>query len=185
MHEETSFVSLLIVVALAALVPVITTQMRRLSVPVVVGEIIAGIIVGTSGLKLVGEDPWLEMLSTLGFAYLMFLSGLEVDFDAVIEQVTEMKASWKERLRSPLLLAVSSFFLTLALAFLASLGLQAGGLVEDPILMALILSTTSLGLVVPILKERGELRSHYGQTLLLASLVADFATMLLLSLIHI
>lgn len=181
MHQETSFVSLLIVVALAAVVPVITTQMRRLRIPIVVGEIIAGIIVGTSGLNLVGSDPWLEMLSTLGFAYLMFLSGLEVDFDAVVEQMTRMEGAWKERLRSPLLLAVLSFLLTLTLALLASLGLCAAGLVQDPVLMALILSTTSLGLVVPILKERGELRSTYGQTLLLASLVADFATMFLIS----
>jgi Kef-type K+ transport system membrane component KefB len=181
MHEETSYVSLLIVIALAAIVPVVTTQIRKVRIPVVVGEILAGMIVGRSGFNLVGEDPWLEMLSTLGFAYLMFLSGLEVDFDAVIDQVATMTGPLRERLRSPLVIALLSFALTLFIALAFALGLQSAGRVQDALLMALILSTTSLGLVVPILKERGELRTPYGQTLLLASLVADFATMLLIS----
>ena len=181
MHQETSFISLLIVIAVAALVPVITTQLRRVHLPIVVGEIIAGMIIGKSGFNLVGDDPWLEMLSTLGFVYLMFLSGLEVDFDAVAQQFTELGSSLKANLKSPLILAILSFLLSLVVAFLSALVLQAMGLVKDVILMSLILSTTSLGLVVPVLKERGELRSRYGQTLLLASLVADFATMLFIS----
>jgi Kef-type K+ transport system membrane component KefB/Trk K+ transport system NAD-binding subunit len=181
LHQETSFVSLLIVVGLAALVPFLTTQFRRIHIPVVVGEIVVGMIIGRSGFNLIGEDPWLEMLSTLGFAYLMFLSGLEVDFDAVIKQAEQLTGSWRDCLRSPILLAVVGFALTLTVAFLFSLALQAAGWVRDAVLMGLILSTTSLGLVVPVLKERGELRTPYGQTLLLASLTADFATMFLIS----
>jgi Kef-type K+ transport system membrane component KefB/Trk K+ transport system NAD-binding subunit len=181
LHQETSFVSLLIVVSLAALVPFLTTQFRRIHIPVVVGEIVVGMIIGRSGFDLIGEDPWLEMLSTLGFAYLMFLSGLEVDFDAVIKQAEQLTGSWRDRMRSPILLAVAGFALTLTVAFLFSLALQAAGWVRDAVLMGLILTTTSLGLVVPVLKERGELRTPYGQTLLLASLTADFATMFLIS----
>jgi Kef-type K+ transport system membrane component KefB/Trk K+ transport system NAD-binding subunit len=181
LHQETSFVSLLIVVSLAALVPFLTAQFRQIRIPVVVGEIAVGMIIGRSGLNLIGEDPWLEMLSTLGFAYLMFLSGLEVDFDAVVKQAGQLAGSWRDRLRSPILLALVGFALTLTVALLFSLALRAAGWVRDPVLMGLILSTTSLGLVVPVLKERGELRSPYGQTLLLASLAADFATMFLIS----
>lgn len=181
MHEETSFVSLLIVALLALGVPVITSQIRRVRIPTVVGEIAAGIIVGKSGLNLIGQDPWLILLSTLGFSYLMFLSGLEVDFNEMIGRASQMSGSLRERLRSPSMLAVLSFAATLSVAFALSLGLKAAGLVRDAVLMGLILSTTSLGLVVPTLKERGELRTRYGQSLLLASLVADFATMLLIS----
>ena len=75
--EEASFVPLLVVVALAFLVPLITSRIRRIRIPTVVGEILAGMIVGQSGLRLVGHDPVLEILSLLGFAYLMFLSGLD------------------------------------------------------------------------------------------------------------
>ncbi|HSR31046.1 MAG TPA: cation:proton antiporter [Anaerolineae bacterium] len=98
MEESHSFVPLLIVVLLAFVVPLILGRFKRLSIPVVVGEILAGVIVGDSGLGLVGHDPMLETLALLGFAYLMFLSGLEVDFDAVLPRPGMWQGSWKERL---------------------------------------------------------------------------------------
>jgi len=180
-HGETSFLSLLIVILLAAAVPMITTQMKRIRIPIVVGEITAGIIVGKSGLNLVSDDPWLALLSTLGFSYLMFLSGLEIDFSALIGRRGQPLPNGRSRLRSPTTLAFISFLFTLAAALVLSTGLYKADLVRDPILMALILSTTSLGIVVPTLKERRELRTRYGQTLLVAALLADFATMLLIS----
>ncbi len=55
----------------------------KLSIPVVVAEIIMGLIIGKSGLNLVVQgDTWLETLSVLGFIFLMFLSGLEIDFSS-------------------------------------------------------------------------------------------------------
>lgn len=181
MEHETSFASLLIVSLLAFVVPLLTTQLRRIRLPVVVGEIIAGIIVGRSGLNIVSEDPWLSMLATLGFAYLMFLSGLEVDFDMVAVQANQIRGSWRQLLRSPVTLGFVSFGITVAAGTAFAFFLRAQGWIQDPILMGLILSTTSLGLVVPTLKERRELRTMYGQALLFASLIADFATMLLIS----
>ncbi|HID64890.1 MAG TPA: hypothetical protein EYP49_19400 [Anaerolineae bacterium] len=181
MEESASFVPLLVVVALAFLVPLITSRIRRVRIPAVVGEIVAGMIVGQSGLKLVGHDPILEMLSLLGFAYLMFLSGLEVDFDAVLPRLGTWGNSWRERLSNPLSLGGLTFVLTVVLALGAAWGLHALDAADDPWLMALILSTTSLGLVVPVLKERDLLREPYGQSLLVSAVVADFATMLLVS----
>jgi Kef-type K+ transport system membrane component KefB/Trk K+ transport system NAD-binding subunit len=181
MEETQSFVPLLIVVALAFFVPLILSRFRRLSLPVVVGEILAGIVVGDSGLKLVGHDPMLEILSLLGFAYLMFLSGLEVNFDAVLPQPGTWQGSWKERVNNPLSLGVLTFVLTIGLALMAAWGLKLLGAADDPYLMALILSTTSLGLVMPVLKERGLTNQPYGQSLLVAAVIADFATMLLVS----
>lgn len=181
MEEETSFVPLLVVVALAFLVPLITSRIRRIRIPTVVGEILAGIIVGRSGLRLVGHDPALEVLSLLGFAYLMFLSGLEVDFGAILPRPAAWQGSWRERLGNPLGIGGLTFVLTLLLALLAAQGLHTLDAADDPWLMALILSTTSLGLVVPVLKERELTDQPYGQTLLISSVVADFATMLLVS----
>ncbi len=181
MEESHSFVPLLIVVVLAFLVPVVLSRFRRMRVPVVVGEILAGILVGDSVLKLVGHDPMLEVLSLLGFAYLMFLSGLEVDFEAVLPRSGAWRGSWKERLGNPLALGVLAFAVTLILAVAAGWGLHALDASDDPWLAALILSTTSLGLVMPVLKERGLTDRPYGQTLLVAAVIADFATMLLVS----
>jgi Kef-type K+ transport system membrane component KefB/Trk K+ transport system NAD-binding subunit len=181
MEESHSFVPLLVVVALAFLVPLVLSRFRRLRLPVVVGEILAGIVVGDSGLKLVGHDAMLEMLALLGFAYLMFLAGLEVSFDAILPKPGTWHGPWRERLSNPLSLGVMVFVATVVIALLAGWGLNALDAADDPWLMALILSTTSLGLVMPVLKERGLTEKPYGQALLVAAVIADFATMLLVS----
>ena len=181
MEESHSFVPLLIVVGLAFVVPLVLSRFRRLRLPVVVGEILAGIVIGRSGLHLVGEDPMLDILALLGFAYLMFLSGLEVDFDAVLPRPGAWQGSWKERLSNPLSQGTAIFVLTVGVALLGGLGLHMLDAADDPWLMALILATTSLGVVVPVLKERGLMNQAYGQSLLVAAVIADFATMLLVS----
>lgn len=107
MEESHTLIPLMIVVLLAFAVPLILSQSKRLVIPVVVGEIVAGIIVGDSGLKLVGYGPILEILSLLGFAYLMFLSGLEVDFGAVLPKASVLRGTWKARLSSSLALGFS------------------------------------------------------------------------------
>jgi len=179
--EEVSFLPLFIVVGLAFLVPLLVSRVRRACIPCVVAEILAGIVVGQSGLGLVGHDTVLQVLSMLGFAYLMFLSGLEVDFEALLPRTGGQRQTWKERLGQPLSLGVLAFVLTLLLSLLAGWGLSSLDAADDPWLMALILSTTSLGLVMPVLKERGLTATNYGQALLVAAVAADFATMLLVS----
>ena len=63
------------------------------------------------------------MLSALGFSYLMFLSGLEIDFDALQDSATRFAAGPSERLKSPLVLGIATFALTLAAGIALSFGL--------------------------------------------------------------
>jgi Kef-type K+ transport system membrane component KefB/Trk K+ transport system NAD-binding subunit len=181
MEHETSFVPLLVVILLAVVAPIATSRIKRVRIPTVVGEIIAGIIVGQSVLGLVTHDEILDILSLLGFAYLMFLSGLEVDFKALFPRQGVVRGSWRERLANPMYLGTLTFVLTVSLALVAAWGLHALDAADDPWLMALILSTTSLGLVVPVLKERNLMAQSYGQALLVSAVIADFATMILVS----
>lgn len=180
MNEHSTFLPLLLITVLAMVVPLLANRIRVIRVPIVVGEILAGIAIGQSGLNLVEPSPTLNFLAEFGFTFLMFLSGLEVSFETLFtaSEISDRRPAW----RRPLPLALLSFGLTLLLAMLAGLGLTASGLVNNPILMGLILSTTSLGIVMPILKERQLMSSRYGQTLLITSLISDFATLLLLSL---
>ncbi len=179
--EHDPLITLLLITALAAIVPLIATRFRHVQLPIVVGEILAGIIIGRSGLNLVEPSPTLDFLAEFGFTYLMFLSGLEVDFDMLVGggQDTRDTPWWKR----PIPTAFTVFLLTVSLGLLSSMWLARMGLVENPLLMGLILSTTSLGIVVPVLKERELLGSSYGQALLMAALVADFATLLLLTVV--
>ncbi|MGB7874003.1 MAG: cation:proton antiporter [Anaerolineales bacterium] len=173
---EPSFVPLLLVVVLAFLVPVMISRFRR--IPVVVGEILAGIIIGPSVLGLVhGDEPTLELLAEIGFAFLMFLSGLEIDFSILFAASKPKQANGP----SSLFLAGLSFVLTLILSLAMGFGLTAAGYVRDPWMMTLILSTTSLGIVVPVLKENRMSSGRFGQAILLAALLADFVTMFLVT----
>lgn len=162
--------------------PVILQRGLRLAIPLVVGEIIAGIIVGRSGFNLIADpNPWLDFLKTFGFAYLMFLSGLEVDFDLLRKRFADLESSDSEvKARNPVLLAFFSFALTLALSLAFAFGLAKLGYTRDVLIMALIFSTTSLGVVMPVLKERGVLQRELGQQILIVSVVGDFATVTLI-----
>lgn len=180
--NDISFVPLLVVIALSFVVPVALSPVRRLGIPVVVGEIAAGMLVGQSGLHLVSEDFVLKVLSVFGFAYLMFLSGLEIDFSGLTPRqgLRASKAGARLR-RNPFAIGGAAFGVTALCSLGVGFYLTGTGLVEQPWLMALILSTTSLGVVAPVLKERGLLADSFGQTLLVAALIADFVTIVLVS----
>ena len=183
MEESRSFLPLLLVVFLAFLVPIVLSRFKKLRLPIVVGEILAGIIIGRSGFGWVQHhDPALDLLAEFGFVFLMFLSGMEIDFSSLRlhRPPAEQKPTAKRQL-SPLAIGGSSFFLTLVLSSIVGYSLYRMGYVSDIWMAALILSTTSLGIVVPVLKERGLSTGRYGQTLLVAALIADFATMLLIT----
>ncbi len=170
---------LLLITALAAVIPVVVHRLGRYGPPLVVVEILAGIAIGHSGLDLVKVEGPLKFLAGFGFSFLMFLSGLEIDFGRLMPLGGRRpREKWWQ---GTIFLAGGSFVLTLVLATGVGYGLVLSGVEADGLLLGLILSTTSLGLVVPVLKERGLSEGRFGQALLTSALVADFMTLLLLS----
>jgi monovalent cation:H+ antiporter-2, CPA2 family len=132
MAEAHSFAPLLVVVMLAFLVPLVLSSVGgRLAIPIVVGEIVAGMIVGRSGFGWVLPDNGaLSLLKELGFVLLMFLSGMEIDFRSLrgIEpQQARHQSPW-----SPPSLAVLNFGATLVLAGAFAWGLKWIGATTDP-----------------------------------------------------
>jgi Kef-type K+ transport system membrane component KefB len=159
---------LLIIVAVAFAAPFLLGLAPGLRMPAVVLEIVAGIAVGPSGLGWVEIDATIEVMATLGLAFLLFLGGLEVDF---------------ERLRGPLLrVAAGGYALSLAIAVAVALAFAAGGLVETPLLVAIALGSTSLGVLIPVLKDTGRIESSLGQLVIAGGSIADFAAIVLLTL---
>ncbi|MDH3944508.1 MAG: cation:proton antiporter [Anaerolineae bacterium] len=182
MEDTRSFVPLLIVFSLAFAVPIVLSRIKGLRLPIVVGELAAGILVGRSGFGWVQHhDPVLDLLAEFGFVFLMFLSGMEIDFSSLGAaraggEDEKGKSKW-----GPLQLGITSFIATLVLSMGIGLWFVEQGFAENAWMMALILSTTSLGVVVPVLKEKGISGESYGQSLLVAALIADFATMFLIT----
>jgi Kef-type K+ transport system membrane component KefB/Trk K+ transport system NAD-binding subunit len=185
MEESLSFIPLLIVIFLAFLVPLILSRFKRFQIPIVIGEIIAGILIGPSLLNFVkGDETILVLLSEFGFVFLMFLSGTEIDFTNLSSKTIETeKINKVGKNPKPLQLSLIMFLLTLVLAIGFGFLFVHFGYTTSPWMLALILSTTSLGIVVPVLKERNMTTGRYGQTLLLAALIADFVTMFLITIL--
>ncbi|WP_409253452.1 monovalent cation:proton antiporter family protein [Bacillus sp. SCS-153A] len=182
MEHGASVASLVIVILAAFITPILLHRLKLNFIPVVIAEIIVGLILGRSGFDLVHYDMWLETLSTLGFIFLMFLSGLEIDFSAFSSsgKKKEVLPSGKpepNRLKVSMMIFAGIFFVSLALSYLFVLA----GLIDNAFLMTLIISTISLGVVVPTLKEAHIMKSGIGQIILLVAVIADLVTMILLA----
>jgi Kef-type K+ transport system membrane component KefB len=162
-----TFDNLLIVVAVAFAAPFLLGLRPQLRLPSVVLEIVAGIAVGPSVLGLAEIDQSIEVIALVGLAFVLFLAGLEIEF---------------EKLRGRVLrLTVLAFAVSFGIALLVALGLQGAGLIETPLLVAIILCATSLGVLIPVLKDAGEIDSTFGQLIVAAASVADFGAIILLS----
>lgn len=181
MEQHTSVTSLVIVIIFAFLTPILQHRFKFTIIPVVVAEIIVGLIIGKSGFNIVEEGVWLEILSTLGFIFLMFLSGLEIDFTAFSGKTSREKlANGKKEPNSFIVASVvfiGIFVISLGLSYVFVLT----GFIENAFLMTLIISTISLGVVVPTLKEAHITKSVIGQIILLIAVIADLVTMILLA----
>ncbi len=165
---DVSFSGLLIVAVVAFLAPLLLGLSPARRLPTVVLEIVAGIIIGPSVLGWVRVDMPISILSVLGLAFLLFLAGLEVEL---------------ERLRGRLLLFIGlGFLLSFVLALAVGYALYLGGEVVSPLLIAIILVATALGILVPVLKDAGESESNFGQLVIAGAMFAEFGSIILLSL---
>jgi Kef-type K+ transport system membrane component KefB len=164
---EIEFVNLLVVSAIAFCAPLALGLVPGLRIPAVVAEIALGIAIGPSGLGWVKIDEPVEIMALLGLAFLLFLAGLELD-------VRKLRG---ERLR----LAAAGFGASVVLGLVAGYGLKLAGLADAPMLIAVALVATSLGVVVPVLKDSGEAGTELGQLVIAAASIADFGAIILLS----
>src|SRR6266496_3812501 len=162
-----AFDNLLIVVAVAFAAPLVLGFFPGVKLPSVVLEILAGIVIGPSVLGIVHVDQAISVIALLGLALLLFLAGLEIEFDKLRGQV--------------LRLTLMGFAISFVIALLVALLLKATGLIETPLLLAIILCATSLGVLIPVLKDAGEISSTFGQLIVAAGTIADFGAVILLS----
>jgi len=164
---EISFTSVAVVAAVAVVAP-LALGLTGLRLPSIVLEILLGILVGPQLLGWASRDEPVQVLSIVGLAFLLLLAGLEVDY---------------ERFRGRLLrLTALGYVLSFGIALVVGLALKAGDLVRSPLLVAIVLSATGLGIILPILKDAGETSTPFGQVVIAGASIAEVVPIILLSL---
>jgi Kef-type K+ transport system membrane component KefB len=164
---EISFTSLAVVAAVAVVGP-LALGLTGLRLPSIVLEILLGILVGPQVLGWASRDEPVQVLSIVGLAFLLLLAGLEVDY---------------ERFRGRLLrLTALGYALSFGIALAVGLALKAGDLVRSPLLVAIMLSATGLGIILPILKDAGETSTSFGRVVIAGASIAEVVPIVLLSL---
>lgn len=132
----------------------------RLGLPAAVAEILYGLVLGQSGLRLLQRTSFIDFLAQLGFIFLMFLVGMEIDFNQL-----------KRQGRGRLLLAAG-----VAGAILLS-GILLARLAGLAPFLGLALGAMSVGVLLVVLAESGRLREPLGQTFLLVGSIGELLTL--------
>jgi Kef-type K+ transport system membrane component KefB len=162
-----SFTSVAVIAAVALVAP-LAIGMIGLRLPAIVVEILLGIVVGPQVLGWAANDEPVQVLSLIGLAFLLLLAGLEIDF---------------ERLRGRLLRITGiGYLVSFGLAVVVGYALRAADLVKSPLLVAIILSATGLGVILPILKDAGQTTTPFGGVIVAGSSIAEIGPIVLLSL---
>jgi len=147
----------------------VATLPGRFVPPVVVVELLLGILVGPQVLDIVGIDGFTEFFANLGLGMLFFFAGYEIDF---------------ERIRGrPLELGALGWLLSIVLAYGIGGALAAAGIVVSFLYTGSAMATTAIGTLIPILRDRGELKTRFGTYLLAAGGVGEFGPILLVTLV--
>lgn len=169
--------SMLIIMLAALIIPIAMARFKVSSVPTAVAEIVAGILLGKSAFNIVQETSSLTLLSSLGVIILMFLSGMEINFDLFKKAPGQKKRDAK----SPVSIAVLSFTAVIITAFILGVILYFMGLFSDVLLATILFSTIALGVVIATLKEKEILGRPMGQTILLTAVLGEVIPMLALT----
>src|SRR3954462_8453606 len=164
--DTGSFFAVVMVAAIAAIT--VALLPKRMAPPVVVLELVLGIIIGPHVLQLAHIDDFVEFFSNLGLGMLFYFAGYEIDFQRI-----------KGR---PLELGASAWVISVALAFGIGAILAGLGIIVSFLYTGAAMATTAIGTLIPILRDNGELKTRFGTYLLAAGGAGEFGPILLVTL---
>jgi Kef-type K+ transport system membrane component KefB len=165
--DPASFFAVVVTAAVAA--ATVAAAPKRIAPPVVVLELVLGIVIGPEVLGIAHNDDFIEFFSNLGLGMLFFFAGYEIDF---------------ERIKGlPLKLGGWGWVLSVAVAYALGGILAATGVIVSALYTGSAMATTAIGTLIPILRDNGELKTRFGTYLLAAGGVGEFGPILLLTII--
>ncbi len=165
--DAQSFFVIVLVAAIAAIT--VAAVPKRLAPPVVVLELLLGIVVGPELLGLAQTDDFVNFFSNLGLGMLFFFAGYEIDFDRIKGL--------------PIKLGALGWVLSVALAYGIGGALAAAGVILSFLYVGSAMATTAIGTLIPILRDSGELKTRFGTYLLAAGGAGEFGPILLVTLV--
>ena len=165
--DTGSFFAIVVVAALGAVVVAVVP--RRFAPPVVVLELLLGIVIGPHVFDLAQPGDFIGFFSSLGLGMLFFFAGYEIDFERI-----------KGR---PMELGALGWLLSVALAYGLGGLLAAAGVVVSFLYTGSAMATTAIGTLIPILRDNGELKTRFGTYLLAAGGAGEFGPILLVTLV--
>jgi len=165
--DTFSLVSLIGIPAAAALAPLLSSAIGRyIRIPLVVFEIVLGLLIGPSILGWVQPTEFTEKLSDFGLAMLFFLAGNEIDFQRIRGRALNRSiVGW-------LLSLVAGVAIGLLIAPTPAAGVFVG----------IALTSTALGTLMPVLRDAGELRTPFGTSIIAIGAVGEFGPLIAISL---
>jgi Kef-type K+ transport system membrane component KefB len=144
---------------------------ERIGQPAVLGEMVGGVIIGVSGLRLINpHDPLLHVLAELGVLLLLFLIGLETN----IQRLLSVGGA-------SLAVALAGVILPFAGGYL--IGMWLGYPTTVSVFLGAALTATSVGITARVLSDLGHLKSDESQVILGAAVVDDILGLVLLSVV--
>jgi Kef-type K+ transport system membrane component KefB len=165
--DTDSFFAIVVVAALSAVL--VAAVPKRLAPPVVVLELVLGIVIGPEILDLAHSDDFVNFFANLGLGMLFFFAGYEIDF---------------ERIKgTPMKLGGLGWLLSVGLAYGIGGALAAAGIVVSFLFTGSAMATTAIGTLIPILRDNGELKTRFGTYLLAAGGAGEFGPILLVTLV--
>lgn len=180
---DFNFFPLLLVMGIAVLIPIVLSSLRIHRVPGVIVEIIAGYLIGKFLISHLPNEHLisLDFLALSGFMFLMFLSGLEIDVDQIRQSLPRKWPSRRRFLQNPLLVGIAIFIAALMLSYGFAHLLNLVVFIQNKWYFALIMVTTSVGIILPVLKGQNEQSNRFGQMVITAAAVADIFSIILFS----
>lgn len=180
---DFDYLPLLTVVATAWLIPMLASIFKINKVPTIVLEIIGGYFIGRYLLVNCSGEGFsaLNFLALSGFIFLMFQSGLEINVDQIISSFPKGRIKYLSFIKNPLLVGLTIFLITIILSYISTLFLSTITFISNTWYFTLILITSSVGIIIPVLKNQGEINTRAGQMIVLAAAVADILSIILFS----
>jgi Kef-type K+ transport system membrane component KefB len=165
--DTDSFFAIVVVAAIAAIT--VAAVPKRFAPPVVVLELVLGIVIGPEVLGFAQKDDFVDFFTTLGLGMLFFFAGYEIDFERIKGK--------------PIKLGLVGWLVSVALAYAIGGLLVATGVVVSALFVGSAMATTAIGTLIPILRDNGELKTPFGTYLLAAGGAAEFGPILLVTLV--